>query len=153
MKTIIRIYFITLSLLLLLCANTTAQKTTDSLSAYAKQTLWIGMIDNPRTNYYEAIKAYDTYFKYHKKPKDEDDSKAGAKENTKNGDEEDDDYLKSLSAEELNNYAQIKYQVKRFENWIREMKPFVQEDGRILTDAERIAIWNKQQEELKQQHK
>jgi hypothetical protein len=153
MKTIIRVYFITLSLLLVLGANTNAQKAIDSLPDYSKEALWIGMIDNPRTNYYEAIKAYDTYFKYHKKPKDEDDSRAGAKENSKDGDEDDDDYLKSLSVEELNNYAQMKYQVKRFENWIREMKPFVQEDGRLLTDEERIAIWNKQQEELKQQHK
>jgi len=156
MKRTIQIYIFTLTVLLLLCLNATAQRATDSVPDYAKQALWISMIDNPKANYYEAIKAFDTYFAYHKKPKDEDDSKTSSKENAKDKDEEDDndnEYLKSLSAEELNNYAMMKYHVKRFENWIREMKPFVQEDGRILTDEERIAIWNKQQDEIKQQHK
>ena len=113
------------------------------------------MIDNPNTNYYEAIKAFDTYFQYHRKPMDEDAQKSDAKdekegENTMEADLE---YLKTLSQQELHEYAQLKYQVKRFENWIREMKPFVQDDGRILTDAERMEIWKKQQDELKKQQK
>ena len=39
----------------------------------------------------------------------------------------------------------MKYNVKRFERWMKDVKPFVQEDGRILTDEERQKIWEKQQ--------
>lgn len=135
----------------MLSIKVTAQKNVDSMPDYSKVPAWINMIDNPQANYYEAIKAFDTYFKFHKKPKDEDDSQI--KEKDKEDNDADEEYLKSLTQEELNQYALLKYQVKRFENWIREMKPFVQEDGRILTDAERAAIWTKQQEEIKNQHK
>jgi hypothetical protein len=32
-------------------------------------------------------------------------------------------------------------QVKRFKRWKREVLPFVQEDGRILTADEQIKVW------------
>ena len=151
MKTKIHALLIISIVLLMLSIRVNAQKTIDSLADYSKYPVWISMIDNPKANYYEAITAFDTYYKYHKKPKDEDESQI--KDKDKEDNDADDEYLKSLSPEELNNYAVLKYQVKRFENWLREMKPFVQEDGRILTDEERAAIWKKQQEEIKQQHK
>ena len=52
---------------------------------------------------------------------------------------------KELVAREL-----LSYQAKRFRNWKKEMMPFVQEDGRILSNEERILIWEKQQEEMRQ---
>ncbi|MCX6230818.1 MAG: hypothetical protein NTZ33_04675 [Bacteroidetes bacterium] len=145
-------YYICFSFILLLFTlKGNAQLQNDSLSDYKNKPLWINMIDNPEANYYEAIKAYETYFQYHKKPKMEEDSRAEANENNEN--ETDDEYLKSLSPEELNNYGLMKYQVKRFENWINEMKPFVQENGHILTEEERAGIWQKQQKEIKRQQK
>jgi hypothetical protein len=50
-------------------------------------------------------------------------------------------------------YEQMKYHVKRFERWKKDVLPFVQEDGRILTDEERMEIWKKQQEEINTIHK
>jgi hypothetical protein len=61
--------------------------------------------------------------------------------------------LSKLNAAKRQEYDQLKYQCKRFENWRQEVLPFVQEDGRILTQEERIAIWKQQQEEIKQQKK
>ena len=155
MKTFVKTYFFLLISILVLSFKANAQSTADSIPDYGKLPLWIKMIDNPQANYYETIKAFDTYFMYHKKPKDEADSQADAKDkdNATENDDSDKEYIKSLSIEELNNYAVLKYQVKRYENWKREAKTFVQEDGHILTNEERAAIWQKQQEEIKKQQK
>jgi len=151
MKGKIHYYLLIFLILLLFTFNAKAQLHNDSLADYQNKPLWIDMIDNPDANYFEAIKAYDTYFQYHKKPKMEEDSQAEAMGENEN--EADDDYIKSLSPEALNNYALMKYQVKRFENWINEMKNFVQENGHILTEEERAGIWQKQQQEIKRQQK
>jgi hypothetical protein len=151
MKGKIHHYLFVCFLLLLFTNKANAQHQNDSLTDYKNKPLWIDMIDNPKANYYEAIKAYDTYFQYHKKPKMEEDSKAESLGDDEN--EADDDYIKSLSPEALNNYALMKYQVKRFENWINEVKIFVQEDGRILSEEERAVIWQKQQNEIKRLQK
>ena len=155
MKTIVKTFLLVLIAIIMLSFKANAQQTADTIPEYGKNPAWIKMIDNPQANYYETIKAFDSYFTYHKKPKDEADSQTEAteKENNTEIDVSDNSYIKSLSTEELNNYARLKYQVKRYENWKREMKPFVQEDGRILTNEERAAIWQKQQEEIKKQQK
>jgi hypothetical protein len=36
---------------------------------------------------------------------------------------------------------ELALQVKRFKRWKREVLPFVQEDGRILTADEQIKVW------------
>ena len=59
---------------------------------------------------------------------------------------------KRLSKDELKAMEEKNYmilQIKRFENWKREVAPFVQEDGRILSLEERAEIWNKQQSKEK----
>ena len=100
------------------------------------------MMDDPNVNYYEAIKIYNDYWKTHPKPDDPEDRLSQPLDNQ---DSETD--KPQLSKEEKKFEAEMIYQTKRFENWMREEKPFVQEDGRILTQQERIAIWKKQQEE------
>ncbi len=121
--------------------------------------IWIQMIDNPNTNYYVAIKAYDTYWQDKEKPEDEEDmmneersSKESSKEKKKE-EKEREKKLQKMSPEQRRQLDELKYQCKRFENWKREVFPYVQEDGRILTMEERLDIWKKQQEELNQQKK
>lgn len=121
--------------------------------------IWIQMIDNPNTNYYVAIKAYDTYWQDKEKPEEEEDmineessSKEASKEKKKE-EKEREKKLQKMSPEQRRQLDELKYQCKRFENWKREVFPFVQEDGRILTMEERLDIWKKQQEELNQQKK
>jgi hypothetical protein len=41
--------------------NSSDQSTTD----YTNYPVWIKMMDDPKTNYYEANKAYDEYWKHH----------------------------------------------------------------------------------------
>jgi hypothetical protein len=118
--------------------------------------VWINMIDDPNVNYYQAIKAFDLYWEGKTKPMEEDEIKnKKSKENKK--EEREKERLKKIlgkmKPKEREEYNRLQYQYKRFETWKREVKPFVQEDGRILTEQERINIWNKQQEEIKLQKK
>ncbi|MCX6291269.1 MAG: hypothetical protein NT126_05845 [Bacteroidetes bacterium] len=111
---------------------------------------WIKMIDDPAANYFEAVKAYDAYWKHHVKPVDEEELMGEGKEAVSENEREK-DKEKKLSPAEKNEQDLLRYQCKRFENWQREVFPFVQPDGRILSQDERNKIWNDQQEQLKKQ--
>ena len=128
---------------------------------YATNPVWIKMIDDSTTNYYEAIKAYNEYWKHHVKPAGEEvemaegekDAGERAREVKREIKEDSKRVLSEEDIKKMNENNMMKYHVKRFEQWAREVKPFVQEDGRILTEHERMEIWNRQQEEIKQQQK
>jgi hypothetical protein len=127
-----------------------AQTNTNSQSS--KLPSWVAMIDDPNTNYYEAIRAFDLYWSNKIKPKGDTqmmrEMESGIKTNSNL-----EDSLGRMSVAEKAEYELIRYHYKRFKDWRFEVKPFVQEDGRILSMNERIQIWNKQQEEIKQQNK
>ena len=117
---------------------------------YSPDPVWIKMIDDPKTNYYEAQKIYESYWKSHVKPEAENDiiGQPATRSEKKERKERDREMSKMTTAQR-EGYMRMKYQCKRFENWMNEVKPFVQEDGHILTQEEQSAIWNKQQEEMK----
>ncbi len=142
--------------------NLNAQDSSAVKKNYAAEPVWIKMIDDKNVNYYEAMKAYNEYWKYHPKPSGEEEEEMGEKDKSFRERERETkreikkDSRKQQSAEELKKKSEenlMKYHVKRFEQWAREVKPFVQDDGRILSDKERMEIWKKQQEETKQQQK
>jgi len=110
------------------------------------------MIDQPETNYYDAIAVFDAYWKDKLKPEGEDERGKESKEEEKERRVFEKQY-KKMSPAEREQYNLIKYHYKRFETWEREVKPFVQEDGRVLTQEERIDMWHKQQQEIQQQKK
>lgn len=140
---------------LLLSLSATAQDKKETAVVhpdYSKSPEWIKMIDNPNANYYEAIKAFDTYWKGRIKPEGEDDiinENASRKEERERKRQQKE--LSKMTPAERNEYDVLKYQYKRYENWIHEVKPYVQEDGSILTQQQRIEMWNKQQAEIKNQ--
>lgn len=155
-------FFIAVALLLMaLSVNLRAQ--TDASGARAPMEIpkWVNMMDDPDVNYFEAIRAYDEFWKSTPKPVEEEEMmESGVSQKGKskreirrerNEREREYDRKKKLSGSELERAEYLKYQSKRFENWAREVKPWVQENGHILNDAERTAIWRQQQEELKQQ--
>lgn len=119
---------------------------------------WVRMMDDPNVNYFEALKVYDAYWKSHPKPLSEAEifGTGGGKEKQREGGSRETDAdletrKKQLAAQptEVNEY--LKYQSKRFEGWARDAKPWVQENGHILSYEERMEIWKKQQEELRKQ--
>lgn len=123
--------------------------------------VWVTMMEDPNVNYFDALKAYDAYWLTHTRPAGEEEememnlsekdrSSKDAKEAERER-ERREERKKKLKGASLEQMEYLKYQCKRFENWAREVKPWVQSDGHVLTDAERLEIWKKQQTELKQQ--
>jgi hypothetical protein len=100
---------------------------------YAKSPVWISMIKDTATNFFEAEKAFKTYFAHHARPTGENEdmgSEAGRK-------------AKHLSRRELKKIEQgnrMRMEVKRYEHWRDMVLTYVQPDGRILTPAQRLQI-------------
>jgi hypothetical protein len=135
----IRAFYITsFWLLLSFCAS--AQSRQYSEKEYAREPLWIGMLDDTLANFFEVEKAFNIYFKHNELPASEHDmigehaprQKTPTKRQQKKIEE--DSYLRR--------------QVKKYHRWHEKMLPWVQPDGRILTPAERLAIW----QEIKDQN-
>ena len=100
---------------------------------YARNPIWISMIKDTTTNFFEAEKAYKIYFQHHEKPGGEHDIIG---EHSKES--------KSPSGKELHRLQSedhMRMEVKKYERWRQKMLPYVQEDGTILTPSQRLQIW------------
>lgn len=115
------------------------------------------MIDDPGANYFETIKAFREFWKGYRIPgepeemeeRDEFEVLVGLEpEKPKKRDEKEREREKR--EKKTRKGPDYSYQVKRFKGWIKNVQPWVQEDGHILTQEERQAIIDKQQEELRQ---
>lgn len=106
---------------------------------------WILMMEDPQVNYYEAVKAFDAYWEGKIEPEEEDELITEGKITSLEADS-----LRNARASwtqvQRNDYENIKYQFKRFKDWKRTVFPFVQSDGRILSEQERLEIFQKQQQ-------
>lgn len=124
---------------------------TMSISAHAQHELpsWVGMIDKTDINYYEAVNSFETYWKGKIKPIEEMDIEEIQEMSQKEKDERQ-AYFSRMSTAEKNEFDLLQYHYKRFKQWKKDVLPFVQEDGRILTLAERLSIWQQQQNEINQ---
>jgi hypothetical protein len=142
--------FLTLFFVLSIISYSTNAQSNYNKDDFKSKPVWITMMDDEKVNYYQAIEAYELYWKDKVQIEGEDDiinEKASRKEEKER--EKQEKQLRKMKPADRNNYDQLKYQNKRFKNWMNEVKPFVQEDGRILSRQERIDIWQKQQEEIK----
>jgi hypothetical protein len=113
---------------------------------------WVAMIDNPTVNYFVALQTFEDYWKDKIRPIDEAEpleEKAAESEAEKARHQTLRKELANMTPAERNVYDQIQYHYKRFRTWARESKPYVQEDGSILSNEARMEIWNKQQLEIK----
>ena len=126
--------FFTYSILLLSISFIEAQ------NSYKKNPVWIEMMESENTNYFEAIKAYDTYWTTHEKPNDEEGESMNENDGV-NKIKEHGEKLSKRELKELEEYRWMRFQIKRFEHWKMEMLPYVQDDGSILTMDQRIKLW------------
>lgn len=143
-----------LTILICLSMGVNAQTNSGATTA-SDQPIWVQMMSDENVNYFEAVEAFNSYFKTHPMPDLE------VEEELMGGDiKAKEDYEKEMKRDNKSTLTeqerksmvereQMNYQVKRFRNWMKESKPFVQADGHILTGSERAAIWQKQQEEIK----
>lgn len=123
----------------LLSMHVSAQSTRYTEKDYAKDPLWIEMLDDTTANYFEVEKAFETYFKYNDLPKSEHDMIGEYKKKEKTPSK------KEQIKTEQDSY--LRRQVRKYQRWHEKMLPYVQEDGRILTPTERLAIWQQIKDE------
>jgi hypothetical protein len=139
-------YVITICFCLSLISGALAQTT--QLSSADKTPAWVRMIDDPNTNYYSAVREFDAFWKGRDLPIEEEEvlnEELTGREKREHKKEV--RKLGKMTPAERQQYDYLVYQYKRFMNWKREVFPFVQEDGRILSHQEREAIWEQQQKE------
>lgn len=100
--------------------------------SYQKFPQWIVMMDDPSCNYFEAVKAFDLFWKNRKKPLEEKEVLGSIAEESISDDKALTRRLKKLPAESRN----LTFQYKKFLYWAEMIKPYVQENGSILSEAE-----------------
>lgn len=133
-----------------------AQNPVDPVPQGFTMPLWVKMMDDSAVNYYQAIEVFERYWKSNRKPKGESEEmeaaegkgrdisgmeREEAEKRRKNRRRESKLPLQSTEVQEY-----LKYQMKRFENWALEVKPWVQENGHILTFHERQMMHEKQKQ-------
>lgn len=124
---------------------------------YKKEPLWIQMMDDPKANYYETIKAFRMYWKDRVLPKEPFETE-GAESferevglvTDKASEEKREREEKKRSKRNQTNGVDYSAEVRAFKGWIQGVKPWVKGDGSIMTEQERQAIVDKQQRELKE---
>lgn len=102
---------------------------------------WYTLMKTPKTNYYKVIQAHKDFWKKHKLPLIQE-----------LHDMEDEKYIavfKNLTTAERRDYIDLILMHREFENWKQEEAPWIQPDGTVLSDEEKMAIITKQQQELK----
>ena len=107
---------------------------------YSKNPVWIQMMDDPNTNYFEAKKPFEQYWSNRPMPEIEGEGNHEAQENKKRSLFEQVFSSQEKEEQESHEYA-LEY--KRFIRWKMEVEPFVQPDGRILSLEEQRLIWEK----------
>jgi dTDP-4-dehydrorhamnose reductase len=100
---------------------------------YTHNPVWVEMLDDTLANYFEVEKAFNIYFKHNDLPASEHDMIGEYKERRKTPSKR-----QQIKVEQE---SYLRRQVKKYHRWREKMLPYVQEDGRILTPTERLAIW------------
>lgn len=124
---------------LLFSLSTYAQKA--KTKNYKKYPYWIEMIKDPNVNYFEAITAYDTFWKNKQKPMDENET-IGQTKGTDNKEQQIQnrkEIREKRREKEL--YKKYGLECKKFEHWKLQVKPYVQADGHILSKEEQLKLW------------
>jgi hypothetical protein len=147
-----KVFFITLGLGSL--ASSMKAQTKYIESEFKMKPVWIKMMQDSTVNYNLAVKAFNIYWENRIRPGEESD-KINEKEDRKEerARKRYEEKLTKMSPSERNEFDNINYQYKCFADWMYEVKPFVQQDGSILTPQQRIDTWNKQQARVKKQKK
>jgi hypothetical protein len=103
---------------------------------------WVKMMDDPNVNFQEAKKTFEAFWSNKEKPTEEKEifrdfeKKKETRVATKEGDAE-----------------KYTFEYKKFLNWQREVAPFVQADGRILSIEERIKLLEQEKKNREQSEK
>lgn len=135
-----RCYPLALLLALLLpSVRTLAQERAKSPEKeYARNPVWIRMMADTSANFFEVEKAFTVYFAHHELPEGEEAEMGEHRDREKRPNKR---QQRRITAEN-----KLRMDVKRYQFWHDQTLPYVQSDGRILTPAERLRIWQSQQQ-------
>jgi hypothetical protein len=149
--------------LIFLCSNCALRaqniKTNYSNREMRRQPLWISLMKDSTTNYYETIRAFREFWKDRVLPKepfdegfDQFEREVGliTEQETEKEREREERNASAKKRAESNFYAA---DVRAFKGWLQDIKPWVRADGSILTLSEREAIVQKQIEEQREQER
>ena len=114
-----------------------AQAVAYSQSDYARKPVWIEMIKDTSVNFFEAEKAFNTYFEHHEKMDGEEEVIGERSERQK--------YPSKRKQRKMQEENHMRIEVKKYNHWHDKMLPYVQSDGSILTPSQRLQIWKDQQ--------
>lgn len=145
---------ILLSLFTVIGLFCSAQTKTHYTKAEMKRNaVWIEMIKSENVNYFEALKAFELYFTKHKYPVMEEEEMG---KNTRLI-ERIEKHQKKLAKKkhkvstdpterekEKHEKTKLAFEVKKFNHWEMQTRPYVKEDGTIMSTEERMAIWKNQ---------
>lgn len=103
--------------------------------------IWYVMMQDPKVNFREAVQAYEKYWEASKLPR--------LRELHEMEEDKYKKYFVGLNQADMQEYVRILLLNKTFESWMQEEASWVQPDGRVLSQAEKQAIIDKQRAELK----
>lgn len=90
---------------------------------------WVRMMDDPNVNYFQAVNAFERFMK-------EQEEAEGEEQRERAGE--------ARSLEEEENEGPYSTDIKRFNAWKRNMYPYVQPDGSILSPEQQMEVWKNQ---------
>lgn len=120
------------ALLLFMCRPAAAQDSSPAGQNYARNPIWIAMMEDSTANYFEVQKAYSVYFRNHKLPEGEHDVIGEKREHDKK--------LSRRGIRRVNADNRLRVAVKKYVWWQQKMLPYVQPDGRILFPYQRLQL-------------
>lgn len=120
----------------------TAQTDVNKEKLYAKQPLWIDMMEDEKSNFFEVEKAYKIYWEHHEEPEGEHDVIGEYQEREK--------IPSRRKQRKIEAESKMRMAIKKYNWWHEQTLPYVQGDGRILTTDERLKIWEANKKQNKQ---
>lgn len=127
---------------------------------FRKKPIWIEMMNDPNANYYQTIEAFRVFWKDRVMPEEPFENKEmdiferevglesaeGDEKEREREHEREERRRERKGTEETMRYAS---DVRAFKGWIHSVKPWVREDGSIVSQAEQQKIIDAQSQELK----
>ena len=143
MKIRIKKYTLITILTLFFQSSFLISQTANKKLNYYKHPYWIEMMNNPKSNYFETLKAYEQFWQNKKLPNEEDDiiGQTKIEPNKKSFLEK---WFKSKEEREEEEIKKYSFEIKKFKHWKLKVMPYVQEDGTILDADARLKLWQEQ---------
>ncbi|WP_341905344.1 hypothetical protein [Fluviicola taffensis] len=160
-----RQFGIMLLFLLFMCINFTClgqnETKTYNPRKFRKEPIWIEMMNDPNANYFQTIKAFREYWKDRVLPEEPfenhetdtferevglEQDEESREERKREHDRKEKKRKRKGKPDETLLYAS---QVRAFKGWIKAVKPWVREDGSIVSPEEQQKIIDAQSEERK----